>query len=210
MNYSVQEDAVIVADETPPLPPMNRKEIVVDDVSSTSSDEDYDNDSSCLSCDREEKLKCLFLGCGALSLYLIWLFNCSGYKAAANALNGNYSPDFQRRLITPRPDRLQQLNKYNMYYGDDIALEWSGCENDVYWHEEGMASISSKAEAEILKAAFEVHNMALEAVDLVVNDPVLLYMFNIHPNLREAVKKSWKERQTDLQGRFDFSWSLKT
>ena len=97
-----------------------------------------------------------------------------------------------------------------MFYGDDVALEWSSCESDVYWHEEGVARISSKAEVEILKAAFEVHNMALEAVDLVVNDPVLLYMFNIHPSLREPIKKSWKERQPDLQGRFDFSWSLKT
>ena len=31
-----------------------------------------------------------------------------------------------------------------------------------------------------MQASFELHNMHLEAVDLVVNDPVLMEMFNIH------------------------------
>ena len=60
----------------------------------------------------------------------------------------------------------------------------------------------------LLENAFEMHNMALEAVDKVVNDPVLLKMFNIQPQLQEAVKKSWLDGQTDLQGRFDYSWGL--
>jgi glutathionylspermidine synthase len=61
----------------------------------------------------------------------------------------------------------------------------------------------------MFKHAFEIHNMALEAVDKVVNDPVLLNMFGIHKNLWYAVKKSWDNEQGDLQGRFDFSWNLK-
>ena len=39
--------------------------------------------------------------------------------------------------------------------------------------------MSSEAEKMLLEQAFELHNMALEAVDLVVNDPVLLKMFMI-------------------------------
>ena len=49
----------------------------------------------------------------------------------------------------------------------------------MYWEEDGEAVISPQAEKMLLETAFELHNMALEAVDLVVNDPVLLRMFNI-------------------------------
>ena len=48
--------------------------------------------------------------------------------------------------------------------------------------------------------------MALEAVDRVVNDDTLLTMFNINENLWPIIKKSWKNGQSDFQGRFDFSW----
>ena len=43
-----------------------------------------------------------------------------------------------------------------------------------------------------MEHAFEVHNMALEAVDLVVNDDALLELFNIPDKLRKAVKVSWE------------------
>ena len=52
--------------------------------------------------------------------------------------------------------------------------------------------------------------MALEAVDLVVNDDALLELFQIPQYFRKAVKTSWQHGQPDFQGRFDFSWSLKT
>ena len=51
-----------------------------------------------------------------------------------------------------------------------------------------MAVITPEAEAEILEATYELHNMALEAVDRVVQDDVLLQMFNIPPHLWKAVK----------------------
>lgn len=52
--------------------------------------------------------------------------------------------------------------------------------------------------------------MALEMVDKVVKDPVLMYMFNIHDKLVLPIKQSWEEKQPDLQGRFDFDWKLHT
>jgi len=54
-----------------------------------------------------------------------------------------------------------------------------------------------------------MHNMGLEAVDLVVNDPVLLTMFNINKNLWPAIKYSWANKKIDFQGRFDFAWDGK-
>ena len=61
----------------------------------------------------------------------------------------------------------------------------------------------------LLTHAFEVHNMVLEAVEEVVNNPVLTYMFNVHENLWEPAKKSRRERRPDLAARLDFSWNLK-
>ena len=44
-----------------------------------------------------------------------------------------------------------------------------------------------------MQHAFEVHNMALEAVDKVVADPSLLSLFGIHENLWKGVQRSWNE-----------------
>ena len=57
-----------------------------------------------------------------------------------------------------------------------------------------------------MEATFQLHNMCLEIVDKVVNDPQLLRLFNINSNLWPAIRKSWNEGQFDLLGRFDFSW----
>jgi len=43
----------------------------------------------------------------------------------------------------------------------------------------------------MMEATFLIHNMALEAVETVVNDDKLLTLFNINENLWEAVRYSW-------------------
>ena len=48
--------------------------------------------------------------------------------------------------------------------------------------------------------------MALEAVDKIVNDDVLMEMFYINRKLWPAIRKSWANNQTDFIGRFDLSW----
>lgn len=52
--------------------------------------------------------------------------------------------------------------------------------------------------------------MCLQAVDKIVNDDVLLEKFEIPKVLVPAIKTSWRNRQTDFMGRFDFSWDGKT
>lgn len=49
--------------------------------------------------------------------------------------------------------------------------------------------------------------MCLEVVDRVVADDVLLTMFEIPESLWPAIRKSWKEKKTDLLGRFDLAWN---
>lgn len=60
-----------------------------------------------------------------------------------------------------------------------------------------------------MEATFELHNMALEAVDTIVKDDVLLELFNVNRNLWPAVRESWKQGKVDFQGRFDFAWDGK-
>ena len=69
--------------------------------------------------------------------------------------------------------------------------------------------MSEKSETELMEASYELHNMALEAVDLIVNDNTLLDLFYINKDLWPAIKASWKNSQTDFQGRFDFAWDGK-
>ena len=69
-----------------------------------------------------------------------------------------------------------------------------------------MVIISHKAENELLQAGTEIHQMALEAVDLVVKNDELLDMFYINRDLWPAIKQSWDKKQLDFQGRFDFAW----
>ena len=124
-----------------------------------------------------------------------------------DSLNGYISNDFSRTLVKPREDFRDQLDKYKIHYYDETGFQWSMCEEEAYWSEEGKADISAKAEKVLMEATFELHSMCLEAVDLVVNDDALLKLFYINEELWPGIRQSWKENQTDLIGRFDFSWN---
>ena len=54
-----------------------------------------------------------------------------------------------------------------------------------------MVTISQSAETKLLEAGYEIHNMALEAVDLIVNNDTLLDLFYINRDLWPAIKASW-------------------
>jgi len=83
------------------------------------------------------------------------------------------------------------------------GIKWSANVRDPYWNEAAAYVISREAAAETEAAMLELHDMCLMAVDRVVNDPVLLDVFEIPVALRRAVKESWHRRQPDLIGRFD-------
>lgn len=110
----------------------------------------------------------------------------------------------KRVVITPRPDLEARALWSTVSYADEPAIQWSACEYDNYWNEEGQVVISQDAEKKMLEASYQLHNMALEAVDKVVNDDKLLTLFNINRNLWPAVRHSWAQKHTDMQGRFDF------
>lgn len=111
-----------------------------------------------------------------------------------------------RIVIKPRPDKRAKLEKYRVFYGDEPSLDWGWCESDAYWNERAKTDISAKAEAELMEATYQVHNMALEAVDRIVKDDALLSMFYINKDLWPAIRQSWEKGRADFQGRFDFAW----
>ena len=82
-------------------------------------------------------------------------------------------------MVSPRIDYDVDCLKYNVSYFDEEAIEFSDCEWETYWNENGEVVLSQKAEKILLEATWELHNMALLAVDKVVNDDKLLELFGI-------------------------------
>ena len=76
-------------------------------------------------------------------------------------------------------------------YAQEKAIQWDECEIDEYWNEKGMIALAQSAEKELLEATFQLHNMALSAVEIVVNDDNLLKLFRINKNLWPAIRYSW-------------------
>lgn len=103
-----------------------------------------------------------------------------------------------RKVVTPRKDFQLKLLQYNLFYYDEFALDWSSCEHDTYWNEEGAAEISAEGEKVLLEATYKLHNMALEAVDRVVNDDTLMEMFHLNKDLWPAIKYSWRNKHQDF------------
>ena len=103
-----------------------------------------------------------------------------------------------RRVISPTYFLDSHCTRANISYCYDNALQWSYCESQTYWNEWGMVVVSERAEKELLGAAIELHQMGLEAVDLVVNNDELLDMFYINRDLWPAIRHSWNKKQLDF------------
>jgi len=63
--------------------------------------------------------------------------------------------------MIPRKDFGDKVENLKLTFHDEPTIEWSFCEIDSYWNEEGAAVISRKAEIEILEATHQLHSMCL-------------------------------------------------
>lgn len=137
--------------------------------------------------------RCCLIFCWLIVLTIMFSISCSPHaiRDSMNKENGFVSDDFKRVSITPTNNRLAHCEKFKLMYCDEPALQWGTCESDTYWNEEGMVLLSAKAENELLEASYELHSMALEAVDIVVNDDALLDLFYINKDLWPAIRHSW-------------------
>jgi hypothetical protein len=57
-------------------------------------------------------------------------------------MNGFVSKDFSRETISQRKNYKSALEKYFLFYHDEEGIEWTICDKDMYWTEEGVAVIS--------------------------------------------------------------------
>ena len=86
----------------------------------------------------------------------------------------------ERKVIVPRPDLQEKALWDKVLYVEENALQWSECEYDWYWNEEGQVVLSQDADKQMLEATFQLHNMMLVGVDKVVKDDKLLKLFGIN------------------------------
>lgn len=150
-----------------------------------------------------------------------------------NKQSGEISARMKRVVLPQRPNFESRLEERNLSYADEPGVEWSECEEDAYWGDEGAIEITAEAELQLMEATQEMHNLCLLVVDKVVKDPNLLRMFHIPSDLWPAIRKSWGihtrwfddgsdlgkiiyseydkdlkyyPKQFDFLGRFDWSW----
>ena len=86
-------------------------------------------------------------------MILTWC-DTDAIRTKLNGENGFISDDLSRITVTPTAQRLENCNKNNITYCDDNALQWSRCESDTYWNEEGMAVISEESEMNLLSVSY--------------------------------------------------------
>ena len=66
--------------------------------------------------------------------------------AGLNKQPGTIGPGFKRVVIKPRPNYQERVEALGLTYHDEPALEFSQCEEQAYWNEEGAIALSAKAE----------------------------------------------------------------
>ena len=68
-------------------------------------------------------------------------------KWRSDELNGVYSDDFSRIIMTRRDNMEAELQRYNFQqFANEKGIEWSFCEYTPYWSEEAHADISTESE----------------------------------------------------------------
>ena len=121
----------------------------------------------------------------------------------------------RRVVIEPRKGWEQKVRYDGLTYWDLEGIKWIKdypCNTTQHilerrrMHHNLSQGFNFLTEKEVMEATFKLHNMCLEVVDRVVNDDVLLTLFEIPQSLWPAVKKSWAEKKTDFMGRFDLAY----
>ncbi|OQR86432.1 hypothetical protein ACHHYP_10555 [Achlya hypogyna] len=163
-------------------------------------------------------------------VYAAWIAGAFALIAAASLLNGSSELTEDQSTAKARADlqpsdvegsslkRVRQTNRLSLdtleangvRHAKLGGISWIEANGDhyqqPYWNDEAAYRMSTADAIALRNATYELHAMCLEAVALVVQSDALLDVFEIPVNLRSAVRASWKRRDPDLLGRFDFSW----
>ena len=107
----------------------------------------------------------------------------------------------KRVAITPRADWQEKAVEYGFYFHTMY--------DEPYWSEDYYYEFTEREIDELESTTNELHQMSLEAVDLVVNNEALLQKFRIPENVWGFVADSWHKKEPSLYGRFDFAYDGK-
>lgn len=107
----------------------------------------------------------------------------------------------KRVAIAPRADWQEKAVEYGFYFHTMY--------DEPYWSEDYYYEFTEREIDELETATNELHQMSLEAVDLVVNNEALLQKFRIPENVWGFVADSWHKKEPSLYGRFDFAYDGK-
>lgn len=97
--------------------------------------------------DTHKKTLCIASICLLLVVITIIIiavaFPCSSdIKQELNSKPGCINDHFCRQVIEPRSGYESRVEDLNLTFHDEPSIEWSDCEEDAYWNEEGAIMIS--------------------------------------------------------------------
>lgn len=82
--------------------------------------------------------------------------------------------------------------------------------NNYSFDKKRILTVNEEISTQLVEASYQLHSMCLEVVERVVSDDALLELFEIPDEVRDLVKTSWRNKQRDLIGRFDFVYDSKS
>jgi len=104
----------------------------------------------------------------------------------------------KRIAITERPDWREKATEYGFNFHTMYG--------EPYWCEDAYYQFSLQQIETLEDVTSEIHQMCLQAVDLVSSSEELLEKFRIPKHTWDFVRESWKSGQPSLYSRLDLAW----
>ncbi|KQN64472.1 MULTISPECIES: glutathionylspermidine synthase family protein [unclassified Erwinia] len=104
----------------------------------------------------------------------------------------------KRIAIAERPDWREKANEYGFHFHTMYG--------EPYWCEDAYYEFTLQQIETLEDATAELHQMCLQAVDLVTGSEELLEKFRIPNHTWDFVRDSWKSGQPSLYSRLDLAW----
>ena len=123
---------------------------------------------------------------------------------ADNTIESNQSILIRRKKHEPLQEKQGLFEKIGFNFYNHTGIKWSSMYAQDYFNDEASYEFEPQAIKQITEATYELHNLCLETVNDVVQSEELMDLFEIPDNLRVSIKESWKNKESDLLGRFDF------
>mgnify|MGYP000876556263 FL=1 len=113
------------------------------------------------------------------------------------------SVQLRRKFFDPI-DKSKLFRDIQFSFWDQAGVHFGLLYYDHYFNDTAAYEFHPDLAVQLAQATFDLHNMCLDAVDTVISSKDLMDLFEIPESLRPEIIRSWKEKEPDLLGRFDF------